>query len=215
MSDPKKTIFERKSQHVINALAERNIEALYFSETKDAVDAICGMIPAGSLVGLGGSVTVVDSGLVAALRKLNVKLLDRYRDGVSKEEIAEMRHQGLSSDVFIASSNAVTSDGRIVNMDGYGNRVASIIFGPKKVILMISANKIVPTLPDAVSRIRNVAAPMNCIRFDAGTPCALTGFCDEANCKPPARICSQLTVIENNLTDGRITVVFVGEELGF
>lgn len=215
MSDPKKEIYRIKSKRVIEALAKRNIEGLYFSDTKEAISAICGMIPACSVVGLGGSVTVVDSGLVDALRKIDIRLLDRYKDGVAKEEIAEMRHKGLSSDVFIASSNAVTADGRIVNMDGYGNRVASIIFGPKKVILMISANKIVPTLDDAVSRIRNVAAPMNSIRFDADTPCARTGFCDETNCTPPARICSQLTVIENNAVDGRITVVFVEEEFGF
>lgn len=215
MSDPKKTVYERKSRTVIDAMAARNIDAKYYDERVAAIEAICRMIPAGSVVGLGGSVTIVETGLVDALRRMDIDLLDRYRDGLSSQEIYDMRIKCLTSDVFIASANAITKDGRIVCEDGLGNRVASIIFGPKKVILMAGANKIVPTLDEAVSRIKNVAAPFNSIRFNADTPCGRTGFCDDANCHPPTRICSQLVVIESNPAAGRLNVALVGEELGF
>ena len=173
------------------------------------------MVPDGSLVGLGGSVTLVESGLMDALRARNLRLLDRYQDGLTSQQIYDMRIQGLTSDVFLASANAVTRDGRIVNQDGLGNRVASMVFGPKKVILLAGATKIVPSLEDAISRIKNVAAPFNSIRFHADTICSRTGFCDDANCHPPARICSQLVIIENNAIPGRMNVVFVGEDLGY
>jgi hypothetical protein len=215
MPDPKKTIYERKARVVIDAMAARNIEAWYCDDRAAAVEAICKMVPAGSLVGFGGSVTIVETGLVDALRRMDVTLLDRYRDGVTSQEMYDMRIQGLSSDVFIAGANAITRDGRIVCEDGLGNRVASIIFGPKKVILMVGVNKIVPTLEEAISRIKNVAAPFNSVRFNADTPCGRTGFCDDPNCHPPTRICSQLAIIESNPAAGRLNVVIVGEELGF
>ena len=215
MSDPKMIIYERKARTVIEAMAARNIEACYHAKIEDAVAAVCKMIPKGAVVGLGGSVTVVDSGLVDALRGLDIELLDRYKDGVTSQEMYDMRLRGLTADVFIASSNAVTRDGVIVNEDGLGNRVASMIFGPEKVILLVGANKIVPTLDDAITRIKNTAAPQNSIRFNVDTPCGRTGFCDEAACRPPTRICSQIAIIESNAIAGRMNVVFTGEDLGF
>lgn len=214
MSDPKTIIYERKARTVIEAMASRNIEARYCATHQEAIAAICKMVPGGACVGLGGSTTIVETGLVDALRGLDIDLLDRYRDGLTSAQIYDMRIRGLTSDVFIASANAVTMDGRIVNQDGLGNRVASMIFGPKKVVLMVGANKIVRTLDEAISRIKNTAAPMNSIRFNVDTPCGRTGFCDDA-CRPPTRICSQLAVIESNAEAGRMNVVFVGEELGY
>lgn len=215
MPDPKKTIYERKAATVIQAMARQNIEARYFSSREEAIAAICKMIPKGATVGLGGSTTIVESGLVDALRGLDINLLDRYREGVTSQQQFDMRIQGLTSDVFIASSNAVTMDGKLVNEDGLGNRVASMIFGPEKVILMVGCNKIVRTLDEAISRIKNICAPFNSIRFNVDTPCGRLGFCDPDNCTPPKRICSQIAIIESNAMAGRLNVIFVGEDLGF
>jgi hypothetical protein len=126
-----------------------------------------------------------------------------------------MRREGLLSDVYIASSNAVTADGKLVNQDGVGNRVAAMIYGPKKVILLVGMNKVVRTVEDAVARIKTVAGPMDAIRVEKNTPCSKLGFCTDPNCYPPNRICSQLVIIESSLFPERITVVLVGEELGY
>jgi len=215
MPEPQEVIFERQAAHVIENMARRNIEGFYFPETGDAISKICSMIPKGSMVGLGGSTTIVETGLVDALREMDINLLDRYRDGVSSGETYRMRLDGLRSDVFIASANAITRGGKIVCEDGLGNRVASMIFGPEKVILMVGMNKLVNTVDEGIKRIKNVAAPLNSIRFKVDTPCGRTGFCDEENCFPPTRICSQLVVIESNAVADRLTVVLVGQRLGF
>ncbi len=211
----RKTIYEKQAAGVVENLRKRNMDAAYFPECGPAVEHICGLIPKGSLVGFGGSATVVDSGLVDAIRKLDVRLLDRYRENVPAEEMAEMRIRGMSADVLIASCNAITKDGKLISEDGLGNRVAGMIFGPKKVILMVGMNKLVQDVGEGMARIKSVCAPMNSVRFGADTPCARTGFCDDANCLPPSRICGQIAIIEGNLVDSRITVVLVGEILGF
>ena len=215
MTDPRKTIYERKAATVIKALAEQNIDAAYYDNARDAIAAICKMIPPGATVGLGGSTTVVESGLVDALRGLDINLLDRYRDGVTSQQQFDMRIQGLTSNVFIASCNAVTMDGKLVNEDGLGNRVACMIFGPEKVILMVGCNKIVRTVDEGIARIKNICAPLNSIRFNVDTPCSRLGFCDDSACRPPKRICSQIGIIESNAIAGRMNIVFVGEDLGF
>jgi len=214
-SEPKEKIYRRKAERIINNLKKKNMSGVYFETSAEAVQAICNLIPEGSLVGLGGSETILESGLVAALRKMNIRLLDRYKDGVSKEEVNRMRREGLLSDVFIASCNAITATGKIVNQDGIGNRVASIIYGPKKVILMVGMNKAVDTVDDAIARIKNIAAPLDAIRVNVKTPCSEAGFCNDPYCFPPNRICSQLVIIESSMIPERITVVLVGEELGY
>lgn len=215
MSDPQSTIYKKQAGIIIDNMARRNINGFYCENKKDAIEKICSMIPKKSVVGMGGSTTVVESGLVDALRGMDIELLDRYKEGLTTTQIFEMRKKGLSSDVFIASSNAVTFDGCLVNQDGLGNRVSSMIFGPEKVILMVGMNKVVPTVEDGVSRIKNVVAPRNSIRFGVDTPCSRTGMCDDANCFPPKRICSQLVVIESNAEPERMNVVLVGENLGY
>lgn len=215
VTKPREVIHRRKAGCVIENLKKRNISALYCQTSKDAIEQVCKLVPAKATVALGGSVSVIQSGLLDVLRTMNIKLLDRYREGITNDEIEEILRQGVSADVLVTSSSAVTADGKLVNEDGRGNRVAGMIFGPKKVILMIGMNKVVPTVDDALTRIKNVAAPLNCIRLGADTPCARTGFCDDANCHAPQRICSQIVIIESNRVKDRITVVLVGEELGY
>lgn len=214
-SNPKETIYKNQAEQIIKNLKRRNMTGIYCEKSEIAVREICAKIPDGALVGLGGSETIIESGLVDALRKMNIRLLDRYKDGVTRDEVNEMRRTGLLSDVFIASSNAITADGKLVNQDGIGNRVACMIFGPKRVILMVGMNKVVSTVEDAVARIKTTAAPLDSIRVNVETPCSRFGFCKDPHCTPPNRICSQLVVIESSMSPDRITVVLVGEELGY
>jgi hypothetical protein len=208
----RKSSWRRQAEQLIKNFKKRGIEGIYCESSDDAVGEICRMIPAGSLVGLGGSETVLESGLVAALRRMDIRLLDRYQDSVGREAVDEMRRQGLGADIFICSSNAVTADGKLVNVDGTGNRVAAMIFGPGKVIVMAGMNKVTVDVEAAIARVKNTA---NAIRVGVETPCAKTGFCRDPYCQPPHRICCQLVITEASMTPGRITVVLVGETLGY
>jgi len=215
IAKPKEVIFRKKAESIVESLKKRGVGAAYYQTSIEAVGAICRMIPEGATVALGGSVTIMQSGLLDALRRMKITLLDRYRPGITNEEVEEMGLRGMTADVLITSSNAVASDGQIINEDGRGNRVAAMIFGPKKVILMIGINKIVGTVEDGLKRIKEIAAPLNCIRLGVDTPCAQTGFCNDEECHPPARLCSQITIIESNRIKDRMHVVLVGEELGY
>lgn len=214
-TEAKRAIYKKQAEKIISILRKRNMDGAYFEDTREAIAEICKMIPKGSLVGLGGSETIIDSGLIDRLRYMDINLMDRYKEGVSKERINEMRREGLLSDIFIASSNAITLDGKLVNMDGIGNRVACMIYGPKKVILMIGMNKVVKGIPEAIARIRAKAAPMDAIRVNLPTPCSKTGICQDPDCYPPNRICSQLSIIESSMIPNRIFVVLTAEEFGF
>jgi len=214
-AEPKKTIYRKQAEKIISHLNRQNMDGRYFDTASEAVEEICTMIPKGATVGLGGSVTVIQTSLIEALRNLDIRLLDRFREDVTVEEVDQMRQEGMQSDVFIASSNAITLDGKLVNMDGMGNRVAAMIYGPKKVILVVGMNKVVPTVIDAITRIKTIAAPINAARVKKQTPCFVTGICQDPNCTPPNRICSQLVIIESSSVKNRISVILIGEEYGF
>ena len=215
MDPNKKKSLSLKAKRVIENLAKRNITGMYVDSCREACDAVRQMIPKNSLVGLGGSTTLIESGILNTLREMEIRLLDRYSEGISSAEIHEMRHKGLTADVFLASANAITLDGRLVNEDGIGNRVAAMCFGPPKVIIVAGVNKIVNDVEEGVRRIKTIAAPANCLRFGTDTPCSRTGVCDDDNCRPPTRICSQICIIENDFSPDRIHVILIGEELGF
>ena len=215
VAKPKEIIYQRKAEFVIESLKKRNMNACYHRTAVAAVVEICKLIPQQATVALGGSVSVMQSGLLVALRSMNIELLDRYRTGISNDEVERILMRGMSADVLVASCNAITADGKLVNEDGRGNRVAGLIFGPKKVILVVGVNKIVPSVEDGLTRIKDIAAPLNCIRLGYDTPCTHTGFCDDDNCHPPARACSQITIIESNRVKDRLNVFLVGEELGY
>jgi len=143
----------------------------------------------------------------------HVKLVDPYQAGLSREEGLERRRQGMTADVMIASANAITLDGKLVNLDGMGNRVAAMAFGPRKVILVVGMNKVAPDLDSAIARVKHYAAPVNAIRLGIPTPCVETGLC--ADCKSPQRICNIWTIIEGHMVKDRIHVKLVGENLGY
>ena len=213
--DENKATYRTRAEEIIKNLEKRNMQGEYYENTGQAVDAILSEIPDDFLVGLGGSESLIESGLVDALRKKNIQLLDRYKEGVTKEEIWRMRKEGLSADIYISSSNAVTLDGKIVNVDGIGNRVAAMIFGPDKVILLVGMNKVVKNVKEAVARIKNYVAPKNAGRVDIVTPCSKRGSCQDPHCRFPYRICSQLVILESSMFPGRIKLFLVGEDLGY
>ena len=172
------------------------------------------MIPERAKVYRGGSMTAADMGLWEAIAQLpGVDVIDPYRAGLSPEEGLKVRRRGLTADVMIASSNAITLDGKLVNLDAMGNRVASLTFGPEKVILVVGMNKVAPDLDTAIARVKHYAAPVNATRLGLKNPCVETGLC--ADCRSPQRICNMWSIIEGHMIKDRIHVKLIGENLGY
>jgi len=210
---------EQRIHNLIERLAGNNIPAVYVESGKDAFNKVMSMIPEGSTVGFGDSLTLRQIGVVDALETGSYIFLNPWKPGTCVEENINIKRQALTSDVFLTGTNAVTLDGKIVNVDGHGNRVAGMLFGPNKVIIVIGINKIVENVEQALDRIRNIAAPLNVKRhpnFDPMPPCGLTGECTD--CSSPWRICNKTVIIESQYDNNKfkpvITVIIVGEELG-
>ncbi len=205
---------EKVAGKIIKNLEKRRMAGSYTASAAKAKDEIIGMIPQGATVFRCGSMTAVGMGLWEAIAALpEVNLIDPYRPELKPEEGLELRRQGLTADVMIASTNAITLDGRLVNLDGMGNRVAAMAFGPKKVILMVGMNKIAPDLESAIARVKHYAAPVNNIRYQLKNPCVETGLCQD--CRSPQRICNMWSTIEGHMIKDRIHVKLIGENLGY
>jgi hypothetical protein len=202
------------AESIIEKLARRRMEGSYAPSAEQACREILSMIPQGATVYRGGSVSTPGMGLWAQVARLpGVKVIDPYEPGLPKEQAYERRRQGLLADILIASTNAITLDGRLVNLDGTGNRVAAMIFGPAKVILAVGLNKVVDDLEAARERIKRYVAPVNARRVGVKTPCASTGIC--ADCDSPQRICNAWSIIEGQSIPGRIHVKLIGQDLGY
>ena len=205
---------KKMSENIIKNLEKRRMEGSYAPTSAQAKGEIVAMIPEGGSVYRCGSMTAVHMGLWEDIGKLpGVELIDPFAPGLSPEEAMERRWKGLTADVMITSSNAITMDGKLVNLDGMGNRVAAMTFGPKKVILVVGMNKVAPDLDSAMARVKDYAAPVNAKRLNLNTPCVETGLC--ADCKSPQRICNMWSIIEGHMIKGRIHVKLVGETLGY
>ena len=205
---------EKVAEKIIKNLKKRRMTGSYTASAAKAKDEILEMIPQGATVFRCGSMSAVGMGLWESIAALpEVDLIDPYRPELSPEEGMELRRRGLTADVMIASTNAITLDGRLVNLDGMGNRVAAMAFGPKKVILAVGMNKVAPDLESAVARVKHYAAPVNSIRFGLKTPCVETGLCSD--CRSPQRICNMWSTIEGHMIKDRIHVKLVGEFLGY
>jgi L-lactate utilization protein LutB len=200
---------ELLAQKVIKGLQSRNMSGYYAANREEALKIALNLIPEGSTATMGGCVSAAEIGLVTALKEGNYNFIDR-------NEIADKRAAMLAAydaDVFLASSNAITEDGMLVNIDGNANRVSAIAYGPKKLVLIVGMNKVCPDLDAAMKRARNVAAPINAQRFGLTTPCAKTGAC--ADCKSPDTICCQFLVTRFSRHKDRIHVILVNDNLGF
>jgi len=200
-------------RRVCEALKRNGMECFVAATREEALDKALALIPEGSAVGLGGSLTVREIGLLEALRDGDYTLHDQYMEGISREESMRIRKAGAQADCFVSGSNAVTYDGKIVNVDGLGNRLAGLCFGPGKVIIVAGRNKIVPDIEAALYRVRNVAAPMNAMRFGLGTPCVESAECSD--CDSPDRICNLTLIMEKSRIEGRMNIILVNQELGY
>ncbi len=204
---------ELLAQKMIKNLNRRNMEAFYCPTSEEAVRKVSELIEDGSYVTWGGSMTVRDLGIPDVLRKRRtLEVLDRDM-AKDPEEAQAMYLRAFSADVYLTSANAISEDGVIVNIDGNGNRVAAITWGPKKVIFIIGLNKVAQTVEAALARARGIASPINAQRFDIKTPCRVDGVCH--NCNSPECICSYVHFLRNSRNKGRHVVVLVGEELGY
>lgn len=208
---PKQLRNEKLGAKVVKAMESRHFEAYYCGTKEEALKKALELIPEGSVVAWGGSVTMNEIGLSEALHSGKYQLIDR--DAAPPEERRKLMRQGLLADYFISGANAVSEDGEIVNIDGMGNRVGAIVYGPDHVVIIAGMNKVAKTLEDAVKRARTIAAPINKQRFGGTTPCAKTGSCGD--CKAEDCICCQMLVTRVCRPAGRIKVILVGEDLGF
>ncbi len=196
------------AKRVIKNMQERFMEA-YFCETKeDALQKALELIPEGSTVSWGGTMTMKEIKLLSALRQGNYNLLDRE----TAKEGQDVQREAFFSDYYIMSSNAISDDGQLINIDGNGNRVAALIYGPENVIIIAGMNKIVKNVEEGISRTRNTASPQNCLRLGKNNPCAMNGVC--GNCLADT-ICDQIVITRASRVPNRIKVILVGEELGF
>jgi len=200
-------------ERTIKALQKNNFEARFVSTGVDAAREIVGMIPEGATVGVGGSMTLNEIGFFDEAVKGSFTMLNPSLQRMTVDEFIETRRRILLADVFVGSSNAVTEDGKLYNVDGTGNRVAAMTFGPKKVILACGINKIVKDVEAAQKRVREWAAPMNARRLRLETPCEKTGYC--VDCSSPQRICNIQSLLAKRPSRTEFTVILIGERLGF
>ena len=210
---PKETYYETTAATIIRQLEKRQMEGYCCKTSKEAVTLAASFLPPNATAAFGGSMTLEETGMLAFLReKEDLTLFDRSK-AKSPEEVPEIYAKAFTADAYFMSTNAITTDGQLVNIDGTGNRVAALIWGPKQVIVLGGMNKVCPTLEDAYRRVKNIASPPNCIRLNRKTPCAATGICGD--CLSPDCICSQTVLTRRSGIPGRIKVILIGEQLGY
>ncbi len=197
---------------VISGLKKRNMNGFYCETKEDALKLALSFISEESVVTWGGSMSIIEIGLLDAIRSGNYKALDRDT-ATSPEETRKIYLEAFHSDYFLMSANAITSDGELVNIDGIGNRVAALVYGPHNIIVIAGMNKVEPDLDAAMKRARNTAAPVNNQRLDKNNPCVSRGKC--CDCTANACICCNIAITRTSLLPNRIHVILVGEELGF
>lgn len=203
-------------------MARNNISAYHVERKEHVIPEIIKHLKENDVISIGGSMTLLECGIVDYLEKSCHKFLNIHEEGLNKDEIDKIHVGTFSSDVYITSSNAVTSDGLIYNVDGRGNRIAAIIYGPKLVFIVVGCNKIVSSLDEAVNRVKSISAPSNCMRLNKETYCSEFGSCIGINediadgCESSNRICRNYSVVarQPKFSD-RINVIIVGEELGY
>lgn len=215
MDKNKYEIIRLKMERCADALRKNNIYCECVENTEEALDVISTLIHSGDTVAVGGSMTLFESGVIDMLRNGTYNFLDRYENGISKEQINEIHEKSFSADAYFMSSNAITEKGELYNVDGNGNRVAALVYGPKSVIVVAGYNKIVKDVEEAKRRVCEIAAPANAVRLNTNSPCTQTGRC--VNCMSEVRICATTVITGHQMPKfkDRIKVILVGEELGY
>lgn len=210
MDKNKYDIIRLKMERCAEALRDNNMYCECVDSTEEALDVIASLMNEGDTVSVGGSMTLFESGVIDMLRDGRYDFLDRYAQGADVQGIYEA---AFTSDVYLMSSNAITEDGFLYNVDGNGNRVAALTWGPKSVIVVAGYNKIVGNLDEAATRVKEIAAPANATRLSCDTPCTKVGHC--MNCASPKRICATTVITGRQRVQNRIKVILIGEELGY
>ncbi|MGN0376990.1 MAG: lactate utilization protein [Suilimivivens sp.] len=209
---PKQLAFQSAAESVIKNLEKRNMEGYFFEDSASCVKAITDMMEDGSVISWGGSESIKECGLMDALQKGNYTLIDRLT-AKSPEESRELYVKAVLSDYYLMSTNAITLDGELINIDGNGNRVACLIHGPKHIIMVVGMNKLVSNVEAGYARVRDIATPANTKRLNKNTPCFHTGRCGD--CLSPDCICNQVVITRRSGHAGRIKIFFVAENLGY
>lgn len=210
MQDPRKTAAALRAESCVKHLRMHGFGADYFETKEEVLSYLKENIPKGSSIGIGGSVTLAEIGVLSWLTgNEEYQFLDRYHT----DDVSRVFHESLNADVYLMSTNALTEEGELYNIDGNGNRLAALIYGPKKVYVIAGTNKIVKNLEEAVSRVELFSAPANNIRLGKTNPCTKTGQC--MHCSTPSTICNQIVTTRRSGTPGRIHVLLVNEALGY
>ena len=211
-----------QAEAVIEKLERNNMVGYYVSSKAEVAAKVAELLHDGDTVAVGGSMSLAETGVMDLLRSGRYRFLDRYAPGLSAEEVQDIYRQSFFADAYLCSSNAVTMNGELYNVDGNSNRVAAICYGPRSVIMVVGCNKIVRDIPAAVIRVKRRSAPANVARLRCDTPCAKTGACAGIQregmtdgCGVDGRICCNYLVSARQRVPGRIKVILVGEELGY
>lgn len=207
----KNEVLKKRIDKTIKNLERNNMQGYYVEKKEDVIPKLKELMMPGETVAVGGSVTLDECGVIDFLRAGEYRFLDRYAEGISREEMTEIFRQSFLADTYIGSANALTEKGEIYNVDGNGNRIAAYAYGPKSVIFVCGYNKIVSDLEGAVKRVKEIAAPANCLRLNINSACSKTGTCMSCN----HEICCDYLVQAYQRVKDRIKVILVGEELGF
>ena len=197
---------------IISRLQKRNMEGYFCETSKEAVEKALSLMPEVSVISWGGSMSISECGLMDAIHEKDYTLIDRMTAKTPQEK-REIYAKTVMADYYLMSTNAITMDGELVNIDGFCNRVACLCAGPEHVIVIAGMNKVVLNVQDGIDRIRTKAAPPNTVRLNKNTPCAKTGMCGD--CYSLDCICSQIVITRRSGIPGRIKVILVNEELGF
>lgn len=203
---------EALGEKIVKALEKNLFTATYVQSREAATAKLLELIPTSATIGFGGSVTLAQLGIITKLEERGNQVLNYMKPGLSPEEMRAIRRQHLLSDVFLSGTNAVTLDGKLVNVDATGNRVGAMLFGPEKVIIVVGINKIVCDVAEAENRVKLWASPPNNKRLGYPNPCAQTGVC--VDCQGPTRICNITTIMHKKPRQTDVHVIVVGEELG-
>lgn len=211
MTEMHQKYYEKRGKILVKNLQSRHFEAYYCATKEEALEKALELIPKGASVGWGGVMSAAQIGLLDAVRQGDYRAIDRERCTTPDEKLQAAK-DAMFADVFLTGTNGLSLDGEMVNIDGQGNRVAAIVYGPKEVLVIAGMNKVSDTLEDAITRARTVAAPLNQQRFMLNNPCTVTGTC--ADCKSETCICNQILITRHCRPVGRIKFILVGEDLG-
>jgi len=209
---PKQKYYENVANTIIKNLNKRQIEGFYCANKKSALQKALELIPKGASIGWGGSMTIIETGLMDAIQNGDYKIINRDT-AKTLEEQRKIYGKICCADYFLMSTNAITLDGELINIDGRGNRVAFLCYGPQNVLILVGMNKVVTDVETGFKRVRDIASPPNGIRLNRKTPCAITGKCGD--CYSPDCMCGQFVITRRSGIPNRIKVILIGEELGY